>query len=148
MRLTKAQSIVIEALKNGAVIGELSNKRNGRYELFVRKPNWFPVTSYHFEHPLEIKTLNKNTVFALLTLGLICQDNTIAERMLPFTRDCWYRLIITSKQKAVIKRLFEKQHKKYVANQPEQEKSDGEKSTEAAKRSKEGRSDSPETTNR
>lgn len=90
LKLTKAQQEVVFELQKGAVIGEMSFKRNSRYELFIRKPNWFPVTCHHFEHPFEIKRLNKNTVFALLALGLICQDNTIAETMRPFTRDDWY----------------------------------------------------------
>lgn len=90
MKLTKAQQEVVFELQIGAVIGELSNKRNSRYELFVRKQNWFPVTCHHFEHPFKVKRLNKNTVFALLALGLICQDNTITETMTPFERDSWY----------------------------------------------------------
>ncbi len=66
-------------MNQGAVIGELSDTLNGRYELFIG-----------IKYPFSIKRLNKNTVFALLTLGLIKQDNSIAEKMKPFIRDYWY----------------------------------------------------------
>ena len=79
--LTKAQKEVVSQLQKGAVIGEYSDKINGRYELFIRKPN---------RH--KTKRLNKNTVFALLTIGLICENNKIAETMSPFHRDKWYGL--------------------------------------------------------
>jgi hypothetical protein len=88
--LTKAQQNVMSKMQTGSVIGELSDKINGRYELFTRKPNCFPESHHQNEHPFEIKSINKNTVFALLTLGLIRKDNEIAESMLPFGRDCWY----------------------------------------------------------
>ena len=90
MKLTKAQNYVMLEMKYGAVIGELSDKRNGRYELFIRKPDWFPETCHPCEHGFIVKRINKNTVFALLALGLIRQDNEVAESMTPFGRDTWY----------------------------------------------------------
>ncbi len=92
IKLTKAQKEVVSQLQKGAVIGEFSNKFNGLYELFIRKPNWFPVTHHHFENPFEIRRLNKNTVFALLTIGLIYENSEIAETMSPYSRDKWYEL--------------------------------------------------------
>jgi hypothetical protein len=89
IKLTKAQKAVVLELQKGAVIGELSDKRNGRYKLFMRKTNWFPITCHQFEHPFTVMRLNKNTVFALLTLGLIEKDR-------PFERDNWYVLIKTN----------------------------------------------------
>jgi len=89
-KLSKAQKDVMRQIQNGSVIGELSDKFNGRYELFTRVPNGFPVTCRPCERPFVLKRINKNTVFALLGLGLICKDNTVEETMYPFTRDCWY----------------------------------------------------------
>jgi len=89
-KLSKVQNYVMLEMEYGAVIGELSDKRNGRYELFIRKRNWFPETCHPCEHPFILKTLNKNTVFVLLELGLIHKDNKVAESMLPFSRDYWY----------------------------------------------------------
>lgn len=89
-KLSKAQNYVMLEMQYGAVIGELSDKHNGRYELFIRKLNWFPETCHPCEHPFVVKRLNKNTVFVLLTLGLICKDNKVAELMVPFGRDTWY----------------------------------------------------------
>ena len=79
--LTKAQVIVICKMRHGSVIGELSDIVNGRYELF---------TLANSESHFELQRLNKNTVFALLALGLIRQDNSIAKQMQPFSRDSWY----------------------------------------------------------
>lgn len=90
MQLSKVQKEVIHQMQSGSVIGEFSDKTNGRYELFTRKPDWFPVTCHPLEHPFVVKRINKNTVFALLALGLICKDNTVAEAMHPFSRDVWY----------------------------------------------------------
>lgn len=87
--ITKTQTQVLRCMRHGAVIGELSDKINGRYELFTRKPHCFRPKSWP-DHPFIIQTLNKNTVFALLTLGEIEIDNSIAEQMKPFGRDCWY----------------------------------------------------------
>ena len=89
-KLTKAQKDVVRQMQNGSVIGELSDKFNSQYELFTRKPNWFPETYHPCEHPFVVKRINKNTVFALLTLGLIRKDNKMAESMTPFGRDAWY----------------------------------------------------------
>jgi len=91
-KLSKAQNYVMLEMEFGAVIGELSDKRNGRYELFMRKPDWFPETNHPCQHPFIVKRINKNTVFALLASGLICIDNTVAETMKPFGRDFWYVL--------------------------------------------------------
>lgn len=88
--LTVVQKKVVEQMRQGAVIGELSELRNGRYELFVRKANWTPRTGHPCENPFIVKRINKNTVFALLAIGLIRNDNTIAETMRPFVRDTWY----------------------------------------------------------
>ena len=88
--LSKAQNYVLLEMEYGAIIGELSDKINGRYELFIRKPNWFPETCHPCEHPFTVKRISKNTVYALLTLGLIRRDNTVAESMNPFSRDVWY----------------------------------------------------------
>ncbi len=89
-KLSKAQTYVMLEMEHGAVIGELSDKHNGRYELFIRKPNWFPETCHPCEHPFVVKRINKDTVFALLTLGFIRKDNSIADSMSPFGRDVWY----------------------------------------------------------
>lgn len=89
-KLSKEQKDVVCQMQNGSVIGESSDKFNGLYELFTRKPNRFPVTCHPCEHPFVVKRLNKNTVFALLALGLICKDNKVAELMVPFGRDVWY----------------------------------------------------------
>ncbi len=89
-KLSKAQRGVVHQMQNGSVIGELSDKFNGLYEIFTRKPNWFPETCHPFEHPFVVKRLNKNTVFALLALDLIRKDNKVAELMVPFSRDAWY----------------------------------------------------------
>lgn len=89
-KLSKAQKDVVRQMQNGSVIGEASDKFNGLYELFTRKPNWFPETCHPLEHPFVVKKLNKNTVFALLALNLICKDNKTAESMVPFGRDVWY----------------------------------------------------------
>lgn len=91
-KLSKAQNYVMLEMQYGSVIGELSDKINGRYELFTRKQDWIPETCHPCEHPFVVKTINKNTVFALLALGLICKDNTVAESMKPFGRDAWYVL--------------------------------------------------------
>ena len=89
-KLSVAQNYVMLEMQYGAVVGELSDKTNGRYELFTRKPNWFPETCHPCEHGFIVKRINKNTIFALLELGLICKNNTVAEAMKPFSRDCWY----------------------------------------------------------
>jgi hypothetical protein len=87
--LSKVQAEVLEKLKSGSVIGELSDKTNGLYELFTKKSNF--VKSRHFNHvPFTVRRLNKNTVFALLTVGTIRIDNSIGAEMKPFSRDCWY----------------------------------------------------------
>lgn len=88
-KLSKAQNNVLSQMRNGSIIGELSDKFNGRYELFTRKPNWVPKTNHPLESPFVAETLNKNTVFALLTLGLI-RKKDIREAMWPFGRDVWY----------------------------------------------------------
>lgn len=96
MKLSKVQNEVVARLRKGAVIGELSAKKNGLYELFVRKPDWIPPkrrSVFCLQHPFEIRRLNKNTVFALLGEGLIREDNKIAETMAPFSRDRWYGFI-------------------------------------------------------
>jgi hypothetical protein len=80
-KLTKTQAEVLEKIRNGSVIGELSDKVNGRYELF---------TTTDIQGEFIIKKLNKNTVFALLTLGLIHIDNNVANNMRPYGRDYWY----------------------------------------------------------
>jgi hypothetical protein len=87
--LSKAQNNVVRQIKSGSVIGELSDKFNGRYELFTRKPNWFPKTCHPCEHPFVVKRISKNTVFALLTASLIHKKD-VAEAMWPFSRDVWY----------------------------------------------------------
>lgn len=87
-KLTKAQKDVVSQMQNGSVIGELSDKINGRYELFTRKPNWIPES--RLDSPFIVKTINKHTVFALLTLGLIRESNNVASSMLPFSRNVWY----------------------------------------------------------
>ncbi len=92
MIISKAQNYVMLEMQYGAVIGELSDKVNGRYELFIRKPDWFPETCHPCEHGFIIKRINKNTAFALLSEGLICDDNSVASSMLPFSRDVWYRI--------------------------------------------------------
>jgi len=81
-KISPAQMKVLEEMGQGAVIGELSDKINGRYELFTSEPESF-----------IIRSLNKNTVFALLSLGVIKRDNSISEQMAPFSRDYWYRLV-------------------------------------------------------
>ncbi len=86
--LTRVQLRVLEQMKNGSVIGEFSQKRNGLYELFTKKPN-FKIESLRHS-PFDVKTLNKNTFFALLELGLIKQDYFVGTAMSPFSRDCWY----------------------------------------------------------
>ena len=45
-KLSKAQNYVMLEMQYGAVIGELSDKKNGRYELFISKPDWFPETCH------------------------------------------------------------------------------------------------------
>lgn len=77
--LTEEQLVVLEKLQQGAVIGEVSKKINGQYKLFSSRRG-IP----------EVSRLNKNTVFAMLTLGLIKKDNSIEGRMGPLSRDCWY----------------------------------------------------------
>ena len=90
MSLSNTQKRIIDRMQEGAVIGELSDKFNGRYELFMRKKNWLAETKHPLEHPFQIRRLNKNTVFALLALGLIRKDNSVAKEMKPFSRDVWY----------------------------------------------------------
>ena len=89
-KLSEAQYKVLLQMKNGSVIGEQSEKFNGRYELFTRKPYWIPETNNPCEHSFTVRTINRNTIFALLTLGLIHKDNNVGETMLPFSRDVWY----------------------------------------------------------
>ena len=86
---SKEQLAIIEKLRQGSVIGELSNKVNGRYELFTRKQGCFEPKSWN-DHNFIIRRLNKNTVFSLLALGYIKKDNSIEQQMRPFGRDCWY----------------------------------------------------------
>lgn len=90
VKLSKAQNNVLSQMKNGSVIGEQSEKFNGRYELFTRKPDWVPETNNPCEHSFTVRTINRNTIFALLTLGFIHKSNRVAETMLPFSRDVWY----------------------------------------------------------
>ncbi len=89
MKLSKAQYKVLLQMMTGSVIGEQSEKFNGRYELFTRKPNWVPETNNPCEHPFTVRTINKNTVFALLALDLIHKKD-MREAMWPFSRDVWY----------------------------------------------------------
>ena len=89
-KLSKAQKKVLCQIRNGSIIGELSDKVNGRYELFTPKPSYTPCR--RLDYPFYVKTINKNTVFALLVLGLIREDNKVAKSMLPFSRDIWYVL--------------------------------------------------------
>lgn len=84
-KLSKVQQAVIRQMRNGSVIGEFSDKMNGRYELITRNPN-----ETHYSNRFKVKRINKNTVFALLALGLIRKDDTVAKAMLPFGRDIWY----------------------------------------------------------
>ena len=86
--ISKAQKDVVRQMQSGSVIGELSDKVNGRYELFTRKPNYNPY--FRLDYPFLIRRINKHTVFALLTLGVIRKDNKVAEAMLPFSRNVWY----------------------------------------------------------
>ena len=86
---SKAQLAIMGRLRQGSVIGELSDKSNGRYELFTRKPGHFEPKSWN-DHPFVVRRLNKNTVFGLLELGYIKKDNSLWEQMRPFFRDCWY----------------------------------------------------------
>jgi hypothetical protein len=87
---SSVQHEIFLELCKGAVIGELSDKIGGRYELFIRKTGWRPITGHHFEHPFIVKRLNKNTFFSLLENGIIEENNSCAENMLPFGRDKWY----------------------------------------------------------
>ncbi len=77
-------------MRQSSIVGEMSDKVNGRYELFTRRTNWFPKTHHPCEHPFVVKRLDKNTVFALLALGKIKKDNLVGSQMEPFSRDCWY----------------------------------------------------------
>lgn len=86
-KLSKVQKKVLQQMQGGSVIGELSDKINGRYELFVRQPL---VKDPESRYVVKLERLNKNTVFALMALDLIREDNEIAESMLPYGRDHWY----------------------------------------------------------
>lgn len=88
--LNEAQSEVLEKMKCGSVIGELSDKINGRFELFTKKSDTYVRKSINDTGNFEVKRLNKNTVFALLELGIIKQDSFVETVMSPFSRDCWY----------------------------------------------------------
>lgn len=104
MKATKVQIEVLEKMQRGSVIGVLQNKINSRFELFTRNPDFKPSPRWNHS-PFIIETLNKNTVFALLTLGVIEDDHLIGEKMKPFSRDCWYSVsyfkIVSRKRKAV-----------------------------------------------
>ncbi len=89
--MTSAQEKVIAIMREGAVIGELTDKVNGLYELFVRSPNWQP-SNHPLDHPFVVQRLNKNTFFALLAEGRIVESDAICPQMLPFSRDAWYVL--------------------------------------------------------
>ena len=86
--MTKKQRYVLNKMRQGSVIGELSEKANGRYELFTKIPRY--VVKSLNDHRFIVERLNKNTVFALLGLGHICKDNFVETLMSPFCRDCWY----------------------------------------------------------
>lgn len=108
MNLTKVQHDVLEKMKHGSVIGVLAEKVNSKFELFSKNPDFKPSSSRN-RSPFIIETLNKNTVFALLTLGRIEDDYLIGDRMKPFDRDCWYSI---SYFKIVPRKLKEKQNEK------------------------------------
>ena len=88
MRATEVQMVVLEKMMRGAVIGVRRERFNSTFELFTRNPDFKPGSLN--KTPFTICTLNKNTVFALLTLGVIEDDYLVGERMKPFSRDCWY----------------------------------------------------------
>ena len=86
--MTKKQKYVLDKMRKGSVIGELSQKANGRYELFTKIPGY--IVKSHNDHRFVVERLNKNTVFALLELGFIVRDDFVETLMNPFWRDCWY----------------------------------------------------------
>ena len=86
--LSKAQDKVLRQMRNGSIIGELSDKVNGRYELFTPKPSY--TLCKRLDYPFYVRTINKTTVFTFLTLGLIREDSEVAKSMLPFSRNIWY----------------------------------------------------------
>ena len=88
--MTKTQTAVADKLRSGSVIGELSDKVNGRYELFTLQPG-AKKTNHPMDHNFKVERLNKNTFFALLAIGVIVQDDSVSASMSPFARDCWYR---------------------------------------------------------
>lgn len=89
MRVSTTQATTLVKMRTGSVIGELTDKTNGRFELFTRKTGIFEPKSLN-DHNFIVKRLNKNTVFALLQIGMITLDNSIENQMVPFGRDCWY----------------------------------------------------------
>ena len=104
MKATELQMEVLEKMQRGSVIGVRREKFNSQFELFTRKPNFEPSSRWNHS-PFIVETLNKKTVFALLTLGVIEDDYLVGERMKPFSRDCWYsvshfRIVMTKGKNA------------------------------------------------
>lgn len=88
--LSPAQRLIIDAMRQGSVIGESSDKFNSMYELFTKKSIQHNPQSWNDAGNIIVQRLRKSTVFVLLTLGLIAEDVTMNDEMRPFSRDKWY----------------------------------------------------------
>ena len=107
--LTEVQQRVVLQMQKGSVVGELSSRVNGRFELFTKLQGFIKPKSLNDSCRFDVERINKSTVFALLEIGIIERDDFIETMMSPFSRDCWY--VYKKAQKVKLSKLWERRMK-------------------------------------